>query len=312
MKIFALPPGENWICDRFVSEWNHFNQDISTTNPFEADMIWLLADWCWNQVPKNLLQKTVIVSVHHITPDKFGHKEVMDFVARDKFVNVYHVPCEKTAEQIRHLTKKPIYVQPFWVNQSMWFEDKDSASDFRDSLNLSDDAFLIGSFQRDTEGHDLKSPKLEKGPDLFCDVVEKISKERNVEVLLGGWRRQYVMSRLDSEGIKYHYFELPDFASLNTMYNSLDLYIVAARYEGGPQAIVECASTKTPIISTDVGIAPDILPNDNIFDPDEFDVTLINNPIDVDTAFKNVQNYWIPEGFKWFRAIFESVGGEGY
>ena len=26
---------------------------------------------------------------------------------------------------------------------------------------------LIGSFQRDTEGHDMISPKLVKGPDIF-------------------------------------------------------------------------------------------------------------------------------------------------
>ena len=35
------------------------------------------------------------------------------------------------------------------------------------------DKKLIGSFQRDTEGYDLKTPKLSKGPDIFCDIVEE-------------------------------------------------------------------------------------------------------------------------------------------
>ena len=39
---------------------------------------------------------------------------------------------------------------------------------------------------------------------------------------------------------------------LNELYNCLDLYVVASRVEGGPQAIIECALSKTPIISTDM------------------------------------------------------------
>ena len=65
----------------------------------------------------------------------------------------------------------------------------------RSSVGIDDKKFVVGSFQRDTEGSDLKSPKLEKGPDLFCDYVEKIADE-NTLVLLGGWRRQYIMNRL--------------------------------------------------------------------------------------------------------------------
>ena len=32
---------------------------------------------------------------------------------------------------------------------------------------------------------------------------------------------------------------------INELYNILDLYIVASRVEGGPQAILECGITKT-------------------------------------------------------------------
>ena len=38
------------------------------------------------------------------------------------------------------------------------------------------------------------------------------------------------------------------------MYNALDLYLVTARYEGGPQSIVECGLTKTPITGLCLGI----------------------------------------------------------
>ena len=307
MKVFVLPPGENWICDRFVQEWYQYNSDISTSDPNEADIIWLLADWCWNQIPIHFLRKRVVVSVHHITPDKFGPSQIAEFLERDRYADLYHVPCEKTAEQIRHLTHKPILVQPFWVNQQIWHENKLAGKALRESLSIDPGIKLIGSFQRDTEGHDLKSPKLEKGPDIFCDVVEELVKHSNVEVLLGGWRRQYVMNRLKTAGIKYHYLELPDFQTLNAMYNALDLYIVGARWEGGPQAIVECACTKTPIISTDVGVASLILPDENIFDEKDISLLLTNPVPNVEKPFESVQRLWIPRGFEWFRNMLQEM-----
>ena len=48
---------------------------------------------------------------------------------------------------------------------------------------------------------------------------------------------------------------------MNELYNLIDLYIVTSRIEGGPQAIVECGITKTPIISTDVGGISEVIIN---------------------------------------------------
>ena len=55
---------------------------------------------------------------------------------------------------------------------------------------------MVGSFQRDTEGHDLKSPKLIKGPDIFIEIIKKI-KNKNLKVVLTGKRRQYVIKKLN-------------------------------------------------------------------------------------------------------------------
>ena len=313
MSIFILAPNENWICDRFVEEWKNTNPLSTTENIYESSIVWLLADWCWNQVPEEVLStKKVVVSVHHITPDKFGDVEKDDFENRDKYVDLYHVPCEKTKEQITPYTKKPIWVQPFWVNDKLWFEtSKEEKTELRKKMGLDDSHILIGSFQRDTEGHDLISPKLEKGPDLFCDAVEELSKHyqeqgKEVRVFLAGWRRQYVMKRLDEANIKYYYAELPPFELVNKLYNALDLYIVAARYEGGPQAIVECALTKTPIVSTDVGLSSDFLPPHSLFEPGR----ILDVKPDVDYAYDKVQEIVMPVGFIPFVKKFKDLGVE--
>ncbi len=310
LKVFVLAPKENWICDRFVSEWKENHQESITENPHEADVIWLLADWCWNHLPHTLLStKKVLASVHHIVPEKFGINEQREFKVRDSLIDYYHVPCLKTRDQVSSLTKKPIFCNPFWVNGSVWSEKRDQKKELRKKYGIKDDCYLIGSFQRDTEGHDLISPKLEKGPDLFCDAVIERRNSRSdkgmteVEVLLAGWRRQYVMKRLDDAKINYHYFELPELSTINDFYSILDLYIVAARYEGGPQAIFECAETKTPIISTDVGAASMILNRKSIFTPGE---SLLAKP-DTEYCKNSVEKYLMPQGFSPFDDFMKKI-----
>ena len=94
-----------------------------------------------------------------------------------------------------------------------------------------------------------------------------------------------------------------DFKTLNELYNSLDLYIVTSRIEGGPQAIVECGITRTPIISTDVGIASEILHKNSIFNMNNY----MNAKPDTDFAFKNSVKLNIPQGFNEYLEVFNSL-----
>jgi glycosyltransferase involved in cell wall biosynthesis len=306
MKVFTLQAGEQWICDRFVSEWNESNQDILAKNPEEATVIWLLADWCWNQLPREILQKKkVVCTVHHIVPEKFSDASRREFMDRDQYVDLYHVPCKATQKQIQALTDKPVFTRPFWVNQNIWFPmDKKS---IRRKNGIPDDKFLIGSFQRDTEGSDLKSPKIEKGPDIFCDIViEAHKRDPRVIPILAGWRRQYVINRFRDAKIPYFYAELPDFSKLNEMYNWLDLYLVTSRYEGGPQAVLECAASRTPILSTSVGVSPEILSPLDIIYP-ESSVDIVNHRTDVDHAHSMVNDLFMPTGVEIFRNAFKEI-----
>ncbi|MBT7915279.1 glycosyltransferase [Candidatus Bathyarchaeota archaeon] len=312
MKVFVLAPRENWIVDRFVQEWYESNSDISTQNIQEADIIWLLADWCWNQVPPQILQeKTVVCTVWHLVPEKFNKAE---WDLRECYVDFYHAPSVKSMEQIRQLAgaQKPIWSQLPWVNSDIWFP-MENKTELRLKYGLDENSFVIGSFQRDTEGHDLISPKLEKGPDQFCDAVQEIYAEglrrcsKPVHVLLGAWRRQYVMKRLSNSGIPYTYVDRPSSQHLNEMYNCLDLYIVASRFEGGPQSIVECAATRTPVISTDVGLASQILHPASLFDPNIQDHSALEVTPDTKFAFRSVEPLLTPDGFTPFRTFFQGL-----
>ena len=131
----------------------------------------------------------------NIDEDKFDHEQENEFKVRDKYVDHYHTISNKTYHQLKQITKKPITEIPWWVNQNIWFDINDKQYIY-DKFRLPEDKYLIGSFQRDTEGYDLKSPKLYKGPDrLIENIMEIQAIKNNVLVILAGKRRQYVIEK---------------------------------------------------------------------------------------------------------------------
>ena len=122
-------------------------------------------------------------------------------------------------------------------------------------------------------------------------------------MLLTGYRRQYVINRLEEENIQFKYIEMVDFENLNELYNCLDLYIVSSRIEGGPQAILECGITKTPIISTDVGVAGEILASESIFNMENYEEAKPNTGV----ALRNSIKYSTENGMSKYVEMFEKV-----
>jgi hypothetical protein len=288
-KVYVLPPSEDWIVDRFVKEWNEDNSDISVHHPKDASVIWLLADWSWMRLAKlgYLNGRKVITSVHHIVPEKFDSSALEEFSIRDKFTTVYHVYNQKTLEIIKNYTKKEIHLIQYWANQKIWKQTSTKES-LRKKYGLPQEKYLIGSFQRDTEGSDLISPKLEKGPDLLADFIESLQKKKDVHVVLAGWRRQYIISRLKKENIEFSYFERPPHEIVNDLYQTLDLYPVTARHEGGPQALLECGLLNVPVVSRNVGIATQVLP----------DCSINENVLNAVPSVPNVENLKLPHGYR--------------
>lgn len=301
-KVYVHPPGEGWIIDRFVDEWNNDNADISTTDPSKADVIWLLADFAWNQVPKSALYgKRVITSIHHIVDAKFGPRERYEFQLRDNVTTAYHVYNEQTRDFVSKLTSKPIYYIKYWANQRIW-RPTDGREAIKKRFSLPETGYLIGSFQRDTEGHDLASPKLEKGPDILADLIIQLNASDELSgevfVVLGGWRRQYLMKRLRMANIPFAFFERPDQRTINDLYQVLDLYPVTSRCEGGPQSLIECGLLNVPVVSTPMGIAKQVLPSSAI--SREFTARSL---METSPSIPNVVDMLLPAGYDPYRKM---------
>ena len=304
MKIFLNNINESWVVDRFRDDWYKHNSEISTNSVKKADIVWIISPWIWKNIKtKYLRDKKVVCSIYHIDFDKFTEKDKEEFYVRDEFVDFYHVISNKTVSQLRRLTDKKIISIPFWVDQNIFYEIQNK-KDLRKKFNFNTDDYLIGSFQRDTEGSDLVTPKLIKGPDIFLEIVSDLfTKNKSIKIVLAGKRRNFLIENLKKREVPFKYFEMVTSSDLNELYNILDLYLVTSRLEGGPQAILECGISKTPILSTDVGVAPEILNKKSIFNIDEFNKA----KVDVEYAYKNSLNFTIPDGMESYIRMFKDL-----
>ena len=271
LSVYILQANEDWITDVHAHDFKRTTSLCIAKSPEEADIVWLHASWCWTHIDPGLLsKKTVVCTVHHIVPEKF---DVHSFVMRDSFVDVYFVYTGETASIIRQHSSRPIVRITHWIDTERWYPvDKSEA---RSRIGLSSDSVVVGSFQRDTEGKDLVSPKLEKGPDILCDVVERLALRETVTLLLGGWRREYIINRMaPNSRVRVVHMRLPPQEVVRDMYASLDFYLCTSRVEGGPMCVLEASIMRVPIVSTRVGIAPDVLHPSQIISPATWDFSL--------------------------------------
>ncbi|MBU2965628.1 glycosyltransferase family 4 protein [Amphritea sp. 2_MG-2023] len=181
----------------------------------------------------------------------------------DKGLAFWHTSCSSTAEiLIRNgASKDKMHIIPLGVDIDIFKPiPNEEKVKFRKKIGIPDDAFVIGSFQKDSYGwDDGERPKLEKGPDIFCDVIEKLNESYNIFVLLSGPARGYVKNRLLKSEVKFYHTGYLDYADdVAPFYNALDLYLIASRIEGGPKAALEAPSSGIPLVTSSVGMVPDL------------------------------------------------------
>jgi glycosyltransferase involved in cell wall biosynthesis len=155
--------------------------------------------------------------------------------------------------------EEKVHVIPLGVDTKL-FRPKGDKEQIRDELKLGRNAVVVGSFQKDGVGWGTgEQPKLIKGPDILVNVIKKLASRYQVHVLLVGPARGFVVKQLSEAGISFHNVGyLKNYRDIAKYYQALDLYLVTSRIEGGPKAILESWAAGVPLVSTTVGMVPDI------------------------------------------------------
>ena len=275
---------QKWICDILKQQFLEYFPNNTTQDARKADTIWYLASWNHRYIPSGfsvnewyvfLEKKKVVFTIHHIDEKKYRENQYdKTFLFMNTYGNTFHAICQKTYQFLTRINyDKKLVKEYLWIDNKDFFYINEKEK-LRQKYKFSKKSYLVGSFQKDTEGASNAinpEPKLSKGPDIFIKIIEDILlKKPNLVVILTGLRREYLINHFKKRNIKYHYFNMVSIKEINELYNCLDLYIISSRYEGGPRSIFEAGVTRTPIISTDVGIAKEFMPKESIYDVDNF------------------------------------------
>lgn len=155
-----------------------------------------------------------------------------------------------------------VFVIPIGINLSYFhFQNTALREQIRNKLGIPQNAFVIGSFQKDGQGweHGM-DPKWVKGPDVFAAVTKRLKNSiPSLIVLLVGPARGYIKSALDQAGVKWLHIPRQPYLEMGKLFSVLDLYLITSRQEGGPKAILESMASGVPLVTTKVGQAMDLV-----------------------------------------------------
>ena len=274
MKIFLTGKDNvRWVMDAQLVYTKTFLTDIGhtpTSNFLRADAVHSV--W-WNSLLSlrayPLRQKNCMAfATNWIDTDS------SEFLKAKKFVNLWIAPS-KTMHNKLELAGVDVKYQPFYADEKTFYKVNESREQIARELGINyellRDKLVIGSFQRDSLGADLSKPKWQKGPEILIDILKELPMDRFI-LFLAGPRRHWVIDLCKKLGISYFYYgkepkklkddlhrNTLDRQTINKLYTLTDLYVVSSRSEGGPMAVLESAFAETMILSTDVGLASDVL-----------------------------------------------------
>jgi glycosyltransferase involved in cell wall biosynthesis len=99
-----------------------------------------------------------------------------------------------------------------------------------------------------------------KGTDVLLDVVRGVAGQLpNLHVVIGGpgWEKE--VAELKSLGVSVSSTGYLRKSDLPALYSAFDAYLLTSRVEGGPCTVFEAMACETPVVSTRVGIVPELI-----------------------------------------------------
>jgi glycosyltransferase involved in cell wall biosynthesis len=259
-------------------------QLCETTSAINADIVHNL---CWQEYFSGrsrllLLKRGLAATCSSFTdPDEMETREAKQFIIARSRVKAWISPSIRQHEKlIKHGMRS--YLIPFTINLGLFSPEVRNRKNQNKMLaewdidaSFASGRFIIGSFQRDSLGSDLKRAKWQKGADLLIEILSVLPRSKYF-LLLAGPRRHFIIRECKKKGIPYWYIgnetEKDDICEnsltiekMPSLYALCDCYIISSRSEGGPKAALEAVATNTPVISSDVGLAPDFIDGKYIY-----------------------------------------------
>lgn len=270
--FFTAGDGAGWAIDEDLRQLREALAGRIQATPLAEAQVVHCTFWGSLAFYPRVLLKDRLVICHADNPPFFYLRDPA-FVAVQNVVDLWIARSREAYEQFQHLGL-PVRHVPYTVDTGL-FHTLDRRSpelqELRHRLGLPENTYILSNFHRDSDGSDVLRPKIQKGPELFLEILLAL-KARNVpfHALLAGPRRHWLRREMRRAAIPFTFvgeeLEGDDFhcnilsrQQLNQFYALTDCYIVSSRWEGGPQSTMEAAAAGCKIISTPLGLSLDIL-----------------------------------------------------
>jgi glycosyltransferase involved in cell wall biosynthesis len=224
----------------------------------------------------------IILTWYHIVENDIGFKFYEEYKNRISYLHLSNEISKKIVLG-KGFPKEKIFFAPIPIDTTV-FERRLTKDKAKELLNIPQEKIVIGSFQKDGNGWgEGLEPKLVKGPDIFCDMVEKLSESHDIHVLLSGPARGYVIRRLKNKNIPFSHYFFEDPTEVVKLYEALDFYLMTSRVEGGPKSFAESWAMGVPYAGTPVGMVKDHGINGKNF--------IEINIKEIDSSINNIQQF---------------------
>lgn len=216
----------------------------------ESDVIHFLSPWDFKRLG-NLVRKPVVVTYHHL----------VDWGLFDEFHSRADAICTTNNQLRAQLLSRmltlsgKLFVTPYGLDPGEFRPILNSRSHLLARAGLCPESILIGF-----SGKKSSDQKDRKGTDRLWIILSALRDryQKRVHLLISGegWTPDMVPENLKDQ-VSFLGFqpsgELPGF------YAGLDYYFCLSRIEGGPYPVMEAMACETKVISTPVGIVPEIV-----------------------------------------------------
>ena len=229
-KLYIQSSNSNWVLDSIKKEMlevckninipiidERYGYKLKLQSIFYTSKYDVLEDF---KIPKN----RIAFPYYHGDPrrEKKFQKLVKNIEINHKYIDRIQVSQSYIESLVLNtgIDENKVHRIPISIDINQFpFRKEEEKINFRRMLNISEDSFLIGSFQKDGNGWGKgEEPKLIKGPDIFLKVIGALKhKIDNLAVLLTGPSRGYVKKGLEEMGVSYYHFNLDEYAEISKL-----------------------------------------------------------------------------------------------
>ncbi len=300
---------------------------VKFTSLEEADVVHSVWEVPLFRIPAEKLHGKRIIC--HVSNDFFRISEQACMARSRELVGQWVAMSQESRKRLVLLGLR-FHVVPYSVDTEIFQMNLPSGTTkehLRARWSVPRDRFIVSNFMRDSLGADLSKPKEQKGVELLLATLSCLAQEGlPVHVLLAGPRRHWVRSRLRDARLPFTFIGQQTHGDdikvnilspeiMNLLYHLSDLHLITSRWEGGPRAVLEAAATRTPVISTPVGVAPDILEQECLYSSADQAVDLVVRQIrtkhlsgTVDRHLERIRdNHTVSANIPCFRTMYEHI-----